>query len=293
MMNNSTPQQMKSIKTIAWSLVMLGLLCACQPKVDSSDPEALADSVRSMVSERPNEDKDRLARALYILARTETGYLGEVSTNPIEIAADATLGPALLRVLDGDTYDDIIKKATKIKSSELQESIQSAQRAQQDVRARMAQAEAEISQLRDYEIKRSSYGWSRGDYLPQAYVEFTVVNRSAEALTGLKMRSTLKTSDKDEPWVFEVLAHEMVRSHPARSSADYRLVPNQFSAWGNRQLQQRRDTRLSMEIINVRIGNEWLVSADPLVLQKELDHYLKAEQEARTALGVIQTNGRI
>lgn len=292
-MNKSFSHPIYAIKAIALSLALLGVLTACQPKADSSDPEALVESVQAMVRERPEDDKERLARALHILALTETGYLGDVSSNPVEIASDATLGPALLRVLDGDTFDDIIKKATKVKSAELQEAIQSAQRAQQDVRARIAQAEAEISQLRDYEIKRSVYGWSRGDYLPQAYVEFTLVNRGEDPVTGVKMRSTLKTSEKDEPWVYEVLAHEMVRSHPARASADYRLVPNQFSAWGNRQLQQRRDTRLSMEIINVRVGNEWLVSADPLVLQKELNHYLKAEQEARSALGVIQANGRI
>jgi hypothetical protein len=272
---------------------LLPLLCACQPEADSSDVESLSESIAAMSEAHNPEEQDRLRRALYILALTETGYLGEIPDSPVAVAADATLGPALMRVLDGDTFDDIIEKATAVRETELKQAIQLAQRAQQDVQARMAQANAEISQLRDVDVGAARYGWSKGDYMPQAFVEFTLDNQSDEALTGVKMRSTLTTPERDEPWLFDVLAHELVRPQAARSSEKYRLVPNQFSAWGNRALQNRRDVRLKLELINVRIGSEWRVSADPLALEKELRHYQQAEQSAKTDLATLQSAGHI
>lgn len=281
------------MQTLAASLLLALALTACQPKTDSSDVESLSDSLAAMQKERPQEEKARLSRALYILALTETGYLGEPPGDAVAIAEDATLGPALLRVLDGHTYEDIIEKATEIRSAELQQAIHAAQRAQQDVRARMAQANAEITQLRDFSVSGAQYGWTKGDYLPQAFVEFELSNLSGEPVTGIKMRARLSTPDRDDPWLFEVLSHEMVRPLPAKTTQPYRLVPNQFSAWGNRKLQNRRDTRLSLEIINIRLGGEWLVSADPLLLEKELQHYLTAEQGARTELDAIRAKGHI
>jgi len=295
-MNHTTdlrPFFRSPLLSLSAGLLLVLSLSACQPKADNSDTETLRDSLAAMQKERPQEEKSRLARALYILALTETGYLGDPPGDAVAIAEDATLGPALLRVLDGDTFEDIIEKATEIRSGELQQAIHAAQRAQQDVRARMAQANAEISQLRDFSVGRANYGWTKGDYLPQAFVEFELSNLSDDAVTGVKMRGQLSTPERDEPWVFEVLSHDMVRPLPKKTTQQYRLIPNQFSAWGNRKLQNRRDTRLTLELINIRVGTEWLVSADPLLLEKELQHYLTAEQGARSELDAIRAKGHI
>ncbi|NQD35407.1 hypothetical protein HPT27_00130 [Permianibacter sp. IMCC34836] len=266
----------------------LVLLAACQPTVDNSDTDALAESVGEMAESRPAADRAVLADALAVIALSETGYLGTPPTDPVEIAKDATLGPALLGVLDGDDYEDIIEKAAVLRKSREERAVQAAQLAQQEVKAKLEQAKAELAQLRDVGIQNAQYSWTTGDYMPQAVVEFELINRTDQAVTGVKLRGTLVSSERSEPWVHEVLTHELIRPLPGQSLEHYRLVPNQFSAWGNRQLQRRRDLRLSFEVINVRKGDDWLVSADPEQLAAELRHYEDAELQARAALTAIK-----
>jgi len=267
----------------------LVLLAACQPTVDNSDTDALAISVREMAESRPAADRAGLAEALTTIALSETGYLGTPPKDPVEIAQDATLGPALMGVLDGDDYEDILERAAVLRQTREERVLQAAQLAQQEVRAKLQQAQAELEQLRDVGIQNAQYSWTKGDYMPQAVVEFELINRSDQPVTGVKLRGTLTSSERTEPWVHEALTHELIRPLPGQRLERYRLVPNQFSAWGNRQLQRRRDLRLSFVVINVRKGDSWLVSADPELLTAELRHYEDAELQARAALTEIKS----
>lgn len=264
------------------------LLAACQPTIDNSDTDALADSLRDMTAERTPEQRKALADALAVIALSEVGYSGKPPEDAVAIAEDATLGPALLRVLDGDDYDDIIEMADALRLTREERTLAAAQRAQQEVKAKLAQATAELEQLRDVGVQNARYSWTTGDYMPQAVVEFDLINRTDEPVTGVKLRGTLTSPDRTEPWVYEVLTHELIRPLPGQSLERYRLVPNQFSAWGNRQLQRRRDLRLSFAVINVRKGEDWLVSADPEQLQAELRHFENAELQARAAMTALK-----
>lgn len=264
------------------------LLAACQPTVDNSDTDALAESLREMAEERPPEQRKALADALGVIALSEVGYMGKPPEDAVAIAEDPTLGPALLQVLDGDDYDDIIEMANGLRLTREKRTLEAAQRAQQEVKARLAQATAELEQLRDVGVQNARYSWTTGDYMPQAVVEFDLVNRTDVPVTGVKLRGTLTSAERTEPWVYEVLTHELIRPLPGQSLERYRLVPNQFSAWGNRQLQRRRDLRLNFTVINVRKGEDWLVSADPEQLQTELKHFENAELQARAALTGLQ-----
>lgn len=267
------------------------LLAACQPKVDNSDTEALADSIKAIAESRSPIERQNLADALSVIALSEVGYLGTPPTDAVAIAEDATLGPALLQVLDGDDYDDIMEMAKGLRLSREERMLQAAQLAQQEVQAKLKQAQAELEQLRDVGVQNARYSWTTGDYMPQAVVEFELTNRTNEPVTGVKLRGTLTTPERTEPWVYEVLTHELIRPLPGQSLERYRLVPNQFSAWGNRQLQRRRDVRLSFVVINVRKGQDWLVSADPEQLKTELKHYENAELQARAALTELKGGG--
>lgn len=260
------------------------LLTACQPTVDNSDTSALADSLRDMVAERSPAERKALADALAVIALSEVGYAGKPPEDAVAIAEDSTLGPALLGVLDGDDYDDIMEMANGLRVTREERMLAAAQRAQQEVKAKLSQAQAELEQLRDVGVQNARYGWTTGDYMPQAVVEFDLINRTDEPVTGVRLRGTLSSPDRTDPWVYEVLTHELIRPLPGQSLEHYRLVPNQFSAWGNRQLQRRRDLRLSFTVINVRKGQDWLVSADPEQLQAELRHFENAELQARAAL---------
>ena len=260
------------------------LLTACQPTVDNSDTSALADSLRDMVAERSPAERKALADALAVIALSEVGYAGKPPEDAVAIAEDSTLGPALLGVMDGDDYDDIMAMANGLRVTREERMLAAAQRAQQEVKAKLSQAQAELEQLRDVGVQNARYGWTTGDYMPQAVVEFDLINRTDEPVTGVRLRGTLSSPDRTEPWVYEVLTHELIRPLPGQSLEHYRLVPNQFSAWGNRQLQRRRDLRLSFTVINVRKGQDWLVSADPEQLQAELRHFENAELQARAAL---------
>lgn len=268
------------------------LLAACQPTVDNSDTGALADSVREIAESRAPAERKLLADALAVIALSEVGYSGKPPEDAVAIAEDATLGPALLQVLDGADYEDIIEMASGLRLNQEERTLQAAQRAQQEVRAKLSQATAELEQLRDVGVQNPRYSWTTGDYMPQAVVEFELVNRTNEPVTGVKLRGTLISAGRAEPWVYEVLTHELIRPLPGQSLERYRLVPNQFSAWGNRQLQRRRDLRLSFTVINVRKGQDWLVSADPEQLQAELRHYENAELQARAALTELKNVAR-
>lgn len=273
-----------------WLLCLpLLLLAACQPTVDTSDTSALADSLRDMAASRPPAEQQQLADALAVIALSEVGYYGAPPDTAVGIAEDPTLGPALLEVLDGDDYEDIIAMANSLRQNQHERALAAAKLAQQEVKARLAQAQAELEQLRDVSVQNARYGWTTGEYMPQAAVEFELINRTDEPVTGVKLRGTLSSADRSEPWVYEVLTHELVRPLPGQSLERYRLVPNQFSAWGNRQLQRRRDLRLSFQVINVRKGQDWLVSADPEQLQAELRHFENAEVQAQAALLALKS----
>lgn len=263
------------------------LLAACQPTVDNSDTGALASSLRDMAESRTPTEQAELADALAVIALNETGYFGVPPKEAVAIAEDATLGPALLGVLDGDDYEDIIERAVALRQDREKRAVEAAQIAQQEVKAKLAQATAELEQLRDVGIQAAVYSWTTGDYMPQAVVEFDLINRTDEPVTGVKLRGTLASSERADPWVHEVLTHELIRPLPGQTIERYRLVPNQFSAWGNRQLQRRKDLRLSFEVINVRKGDTWLVSADPVALAAELRHYENAELQAQAALTAL------
>jgi hypothetical protein len=272
---------------LTWVLAAL-LLTACQPKVDNSNTESLVDSLNEMVTALSADQRQQLRDALVVIALSETGYLGEPPLDAVAVAQDSTLGPALTRALDGESFEDLLTRAAALREVKEQRTIEAGEKAKREVLARIQQAKAEMEHVKSITAQKAVYGWTRGDYMPQAVVEFELVNNSGQTINGVRLRGDLFTPERDQPWAHEVLTHELIRALPDQQAAEFRLVPNQYSSWGNRSLQKRRDTRLQLTVINVKVGDSWLVSADLEQLDKELKAYDDAITTAQKNLNDIR-----
>ncbi len=275
------------MRMVTWVLAAL-LLTACQPKVDNSTTEALVDSLNDMVAALDANQRQQLRDALVVIALSETGYLGEPPADAVAVAQDPTLGPALTRALDGEDFAKLLERAGALSELKEQRTIEAGEKAKREVLARIQQAKAELEHVVGISIRDAQYSWTRGDYMPQAIVEFEVINESGQTLNGIRLRCDLFTPERSQPWAHEVLTHDLIRPLTDQTSAKYRLVPNQYSAWGTRALQKRRDTRLTMTVINVKVADTWLVSADLEQLDRELQAYDGAIEKAQKNLNDIR-----
>lgn len=275
------------LRAIAPALA-IAFLSACAPAIDSSDTDALGDSVKAMSASLTEAQRQQLREALVTIALSEIGYLGEPPADAEQVARDAVLGPALMKALDGEDFADLLERADGLREQKESRTVVAAEQARQDVLARIAQAQTETAAINGLVIAQANYGWTKGDYLPQAFIAFRLANSSGKTINGVKLRGDLYTAEKQQSWLHETLNHEMLRGLQDGDAADYRLVPNQYSPWGNRKLQSRRDTRLQLHIINVKIGDVWMVSADLEALDKELKSYEAAVAKSRAIISEIK-----
>lgn len=273
---------------VCYGLLMLVLLTGCGRTVDNSSDEALQESLGEMLAERTPKEQQQLADALIVIALDETAYSGQPPRDVKAIAADATLAPALRRALDGEDFDELLQRADELRSVRAEQTIEHARAAQVELREKLAAAREESKALSGISVRNPRYHWTTGDFMPQAVIEFELANLSAQPITGVKLRGQLSSPERDVPWVRAVLNHELLRPQSAKTSERYRLVPNQGSEWGNRQLQSRKDMRISFTVINARVGDRWLVSEDMELLEQQLKQLEANELQARALLAEIR-----
>lgn len=227
---------------------VVALLSACEPKVDTSSPQAYSTSIQKLLENRSPQQKADFQHALFALAfdsadPSDGGIFGNAdSTSPIFLgAADK---------IKGKTFSQVLKAGYEAQLQALNNAIaadvSAAKRAQTERQKNAAVFDNIHIDNARYRAETNILG------MREPVISFDVTNASKLPIKAIYLDGILKSPGRAIPWVSSDVNYEFEGGLEAGEHQHLDLSPNQFGDWAAKDtFASRPDLQFSLTVANV------------------------------------------
>ena len=242
-------------------------LVACSPRVDTSSPQAYAQSIEKVKSSLPPEKQAKLNHALLVLALGGDSSGGIFESAPLSSPIFLAAGDKI----KGKTGDEILEEARVEERDQLTKSIAQDATQVQQARSERAKYAGVLDNLR---ISDASYHADR-DMIGQAEpeIKFTLTNESKVPVKAIMLDGRLTSPGRAVPWIVAPVSYDIPGGIEPGESKPFDLAPNMFGDWkASDDFAGRKDLMLTLSVANAEgADGSAFLKGDPADLQKTLD----------------------
>ncbi|MGM0543713.1 MAG: DUF6694 family lipoprotein [Pseudomonadota bacterium] len=237
----------------ALSLSVVVLAGCSEPRVDTSSMPAAVVSVEKVRESLPTYKRDEFDQALTIMAMSSFDGIDILNPQPLNAAEIAESANAHMHGLTGD---EVIEKANEMLRNRGARERQQALNILSRLEEKQARAEHDREQRERVTLDSAEFYMSTSPYgALEPVIELAVTNGSDERLSQLSLRGMVTTPGREAPWVDEAFYYVIPDGLAPGESAEWRLAPNRFGPWGNRDIPDGAQFDVTIEAIHDEEGN--------------------------------------
>lgn len=223
----------------------VGMLAACQPRVDGSTDEAMQASIEKMKAGLSEEDQKKLQEALSLIAFEDAAQM-----NLLQLAANAD--QIVLKAkekLNGKTFDGIMREADRIRAKRAAKEREQALGEINELKGKKASSEKAAAELSKFVVEKSRFYFKKDHFRHKPIIDLTVRNNTAHPVARAYFAGIIATPGRAVPWLKERFSYEIPGGLEPGEQARWRLEPNMFSDWG--KVQWKDDMVFTVDVFRL------------------------------------------
>lgn len=246
------------------SIVLIGLLAGCQPKLDGSSNEAMVASTAKLKESLSPDEVEKFEDSLKLIALSELNLKGILSGE----FAESDFATKVQKKLDGKGYSEVVAMADQIKADRKAREKEQAVEEIKELAEKIAKAKSDKENLAKVTVDRSRFYLRPQMYgRPEPVIEVSVTNGTDKAISRVYARGTIASAGRTIPWFSDEFNYSISGGIEPGEKTNNTLAPNMFSDWG--KVEAPSDAVFTVEIYKVDgPDNEVLFSSDPKDLEK-------------------------
>ncbi|WP_366064825.1 DUF6694 family lipoprotein [Halomonas sp. Mc5H-6] len=247
------------LSTLSFAMIMLA---GCsEPRIDTSSMPAAVVSVEKVRDSLPPYKRDEFDQALTIMAMSSFNGIDILNPRPMNAAEIAESANAYMHGLTGD---EAIEKANELLRNRRARERSQALGILSRLEEKQANAEHDRKQRAQVTLDSADFYMSTSPYgALEPIIELDVTNGSDQRISELSLRGIVSSPGLDAPWVDETFYYVIPGGLAPGESAQWRLAPNRFGPWGNREIPDDAQFDVTIEGLHDAEGKP-LWDATPL-----------------------------
>ncbi|MCH8322720.1 MAG: hypothetical protein IIB64_06560 [Proteobacteria bacterium] len=211
---------------IVLCLILGALVSSCsEPKFDSSNEEAMQESIPKISESLSESDKKNLVAALFYAQFNQDNF--DISS------------------YNGLTGREII---AKYKDDKAQKEEREKAELESELVGLKDEYESILEDLSGIKISEQSYKWSEGIFYNGPQVSYLITNETQKIITSLYLRVSAKSPGRTTPWVTETNPYSIKGGLEVGESRE-RFVTLDDNIWEEMDLVGNKDLEILIEII--------------------------------------------
>lgn len=265
MKNNSSPtlgvlpessfEEDKAVMNIRTAIAFFVLILAgcTQPldtRIDGSSHGAYEKSLKAIKAKLTPEETAKFEEALQVVVFSEVmPKEGGLFAMMAALKDTDKLQTKMLDAVNGKTPRELIAQADAKIKERAKEELKNVASEIVELEKRKASAETARELLSNIVVADAKFYWS-GGYFPHPVIDFKVANNTGVPLSRLYFHGVVSTPGRTIPWIDEDFNYEVSGGLENGESKHLNLGPNQFSGWGKRETDGRKDLVLTVTVVN-------------------------------------------
>ena len=238
---------------IAIAICALTLAGCTQPldtKIDGSSQAAYEKSLTAIKVKLTPEETTKFEEALQVVAFSEVMPKdGNLFSMLAAFKDPEALKAKMLQAVNGKTPREVISMAANKIKERAKEELKSVTSEIAELEKRKTGAGKAKELLAKIVVTDAKFYWSSG-FLPHPIIDFKVANNTGVPLARLYFHGVVSTPGRAIPWVEDDFNYEVSGGLENAESKHLTLSPNQFSEWGKRETQERKDLVMTIAVVN-------------------------------------------
>ncbi|SDN19025.1 DUF6694 family lipoprotein [Vreelandella arcis] len=240
------------LKLSALSLSMMVLAGCSEPKIDTSSMPAAVVSVEKVRESLPTYKRDEFDQALTIMAMSSFNGIDILNPRPMHAVEIAESANAYMHGLTGD---EAIEKANEMLRKRRAREREQALGIITRLEEKQANAEHDRKQRALFSLDADFYMSTSPYGALEPVIELAATNGTDQHITQLSLRGVLTSPGRKTPWVDEAFYYVIPEGLAPGESAEWRLAPNRFGPWGNRDIPDNAQLDVTIEALHDAEGN--------------------------------------
>ncbi|WP_028314701.1 hypothetical protein [Desulfatibacillum aliphaticivorans] len=236
--------------SIAALIIGFFFFAACSPGMDTpikaSSEEELENSIKSLSKNITQDEKKTLMEAMFFLAIKDEDIFSLLTpTDP------DSYNKKMYGLWDGKTPNEIIKEANKERLDRKTKELDNIRGEIHELKLKKVMHDANKQELDSIIISNARFYHREGMLFNQPIIEFDIENLSSMSLARIFCHGVVSTPGRSVPWISEDFNHPISGGIEPGEKLHLTLAPNMFSEWGDKDAENRTDTILTVELVNI------------------------------------------
>ncbi|MDR8390768.1 hypothetical protein NC796_06450 [Aliifodinibius sp. S!AR15-10] len=230
------------VSTFLAFLILLITGCT-EPKLNGSSKEAFQNSVTEMKQNISDDKAAKVDSALKIIGVSE---IQNESSGGLLQLMNSQLDKKLIRTLDEKTASDIIAMADSILQDEFKRQKQQALKEIKRLEEKREAYKNTESLLSRFKVQSARTYYQEDMFTDKLIIELTITNNTGTTISKFEAFARVSSAGRDVPWHQGEFNYEINGAIQTGETKTWKLVPNQFSGWGD--IPDRNDLITTVEI---------------------------------------------